>query len=123
MAEKNRADRTGHESETEGGQRRQQRRRRIALGEEQQRKHRHGGRGVDVEVVELDGGTNHRRNHNAPAWYPSDQIAIRNLGAHRAPPTSVWQTSCQRRGGSEGSYAEMISAVERLINRESRQCP
>ena len=59
VAEEHRADRTGHECQAEGGQRGQQSGGRIALGEEQERKHRHRRGGIDIEIVKLDGGAHH----------------------------------------------------------------
>ena len=74
VSEQDRPERARDEREPERGQRRQQCGGRIALGEEQVREHRDRRGGVGVEVVELDGGADHRGDDDATAGHAVDQI-------------------------------------------------
>ena len=69
VAEQRRADRARDKGDGEGGQRLQRRGGRVALWEEDMWKHDHRGGGIDVEVEELDGGTDQRGDDDFPAEF------------------------------------------------------
>src|SRR5581483_10948595 len=64
VAEQRRADRPGEEGDRERRQRRERRRGRVGGREEQTREDEHRRRRVDVEIEELDGGTNQAREQH-----------------------------------------------------------
>ena len=74
VPEQHRPDRPGHERQTERRQRREQCGGWTAPGKEQLREHRHRSGGVDVEVVELDRGADHRCHRDAAARDVDDEV-------------------------------------------------
>jgi hypothetical protein len=65
MAEEQCADRAGDHGGAEDGEGSEQRGGLVTGGKEQVRKDQHGGRGIDVEVVELDGRADEARHDDA----------------------------------------------------------
>ena len=64
VAKERGADGTGEEGDAEGGERGEGGAGGIGRGEEEAREDEHGGRGVDVEVEELDGGADEASKEN-----------------------------------------------------------
>ncbi|EFQ61478.1 hypothetical protein PFWH6_4780 [Pseudomonas fluorescens WH6] len=64
VAEQRRAQRPGDKGDAEGQERRQHLRRAGALWEEHRADHQCGGGGVDIKVIELDGGADDARSGN-----------------------------------------------------------
>ncbi len=76
VSENNRADRTGHKGDPEGRHGRQEGRPRVTFLEEEEREDRHGGCGVDVEIVELNRRADHAGHDDPAARYAGSVIGL-----------------------------------------------